>query len=112
MKKLFLMLCLVLLSDLIYAQVQRAPAYPLITRNTYTSIWSFSDTLTSSPTKHWTGKDQSLLGFIRVDGETYRFMGKAPKNYKTILPASDEKAYECKYTENKPAAGWATLKFD
>jgi len=112
MKKLLSVFLLALAYSAGHAQVQKAPAYPLITRNTYHSIWSFSDTLTAQPTKHWTGKEQSLLGFVNVDGETYRFMGKSPAAYKTILPASDEEAYNSKYTETQPAANWINLNFD
>src|SRR3569833_1015817 len=112
MKKLLSVFLLALTYTLGHAQVQKAPAYPLITRNTYLSIWSFSDTLTAQSTKHWTGKEQSLLGFINVDGITYRFMGKAPQAYRTVLPASDEEAYDSKYTEAQPAANWINLNFD
>jgi len=112
MKKFFLVPCILLFCSIVYAQVQKAPAYPLLTRNTYFSVWSFGDTLNSSAIKHWTGKDQPLMGFVSVDGAVYRFMGKDLKVYKTILPASDENAWQCKYTETSPVGSWTNLQYN
>lgn len=54
----------------------RAPAVPLITVDPYFSVWSPCNCLTDGKTTHWTGSDNTLDGFVTVDGEKYRFMGK------------------------------------
>ena len=53
----------------------RAPAYPLVTIDPYTSVWSFGDNLYDSSLKHWTGQNFPLIGVVKVDGVPYRFMG-------------------------------------
>ena len=106
MKKMIIAVGALLHLHLAFAQLDKAPAYPLINHDPYFSIWSFTDELNASPTKHWTGADQSLIGLLKVDGTTYRFMGDAEKSYKTMLPASDEKGYTVKYTETEPDADW------
>src|SRR5215217_5454308 len=68
-----------------HAQVTKAPAYPLITHDPYFSIWSFSDTLAASPTRHWTGAPQGLLGLLKVDGTVYRFLGGSERSYQAVI---------------------------
>lgn len=90
----------------------RAPAYPLVTIDPYTSAWSESDNLYDSPVRHWTGKTHSLIGAIRVDGQVYRFMGKEDVPLKTLLPMASEESWEGKFITGAPAKSWEKPGFN
>lgn len=109
-KILFAVLCIFCINTA-SAQKLRAPAYPLISHDPYFSIWSFTDELNASPTKHWTGREQSMIGILKVDGKFYRFLGDAEKTYDAILPASDESLYEVSYTETRPEGDWTAISY-
>ncbi len=91
---------------------RKAPAYPLVTHDPYFSIWSTTDKLNASPTKHWTGENHSLLGMIKVDGQIYRVIGKEDKSYRSVLPIADEQSYTARYATSKPGQNWKDVSFD
>ncbi len=62
----------------------RAPAYPLVTIDPYTSAWSTTDNLYDSPVKHWTGKDFSLLGVAKSRRTNLPFHGNGRAGTKTF----------------------------
>ena len=84
----------------------RAPAYPLVTIDPYTSAWSTTDNLYDSPVKHWTGKDFPLLGVAKVDGQTYRFMGTEELELRPLVKTSEQGSWTGRYTTQQPADGW------
>lgn len=64
----------------------RPPAVPLVANDPFLSIWSMSDELTGSPTRHWTEKNHRLTSLVRIDEMCYRLMGDAPSD----LPAAKQ----------------------
>ena len=90
----------------------RAPSVPLITSDTYFSIWSPYNELTTGNTEHWTAAEHPLIGAVRVDGKSYRFMGKDKLNAEAILPMARSDHWEALYTLTQPATGWMNQNFN
>jgi len=53
----------------------RPPAIPLITTDPYFQSFIMGDNSTDGMVRHWDQRSKELVGLLRVDGETYRFLG-------------------------------------
>ncbi len=111
MKKMFL-LFVGLCSLSAFAQVNKVPATPLVVHDPYFSIWSTTDKLNESVTKHWTGAEQSLVGIVKVDGQYYNFLGQPVYPPETLLAPGANKPADCYYTERKPGKSWMNENFN
>lgn len=119
-KSMFLFFCLALLAgcksgkqnhEVIKSDL-RAPAYPLITIDPYTSGWSFTDKLYDESVKHWTGKNFPLIGAVKIDNQVYRFMGAEDIPIIAVAPTSEQGGWTGKFTTIKPSGDWFTKDFN
>ena len=91
----------------------RAPAYPLVTIDPFTSAWSASDNLYDAPVTHWTGVEQHFSGAVTVDGISYRFLGQPGTQRDFVVNLCNKHAaWPAVYTLEKPLDGWMNLEFD
>lgn len=94
------------------AKPLRAPAYPLVTIDPYTSAWSCSDRLYDDAVRHWTLTELPLIGVAKVDGKDYRFMGKETPLLSPLVNTAANKGWACRYTTSAPTDGWFMPGFD
>jgi len=112
MKKQFAIIGFVFFVSATYAQIHKMPAYPLVTHNPYFSIWSFSDEVQKSTTRHWSGYDQGLIAYAKVDGVQYQILGDMQLPSSPIAPVGEGGPVNCLYTFETPASGWQQEKFE
>jgi hypothetical protein len=91
----------------------RLPSVPLVVSDPYFSIWSPYDKLNEGDPRHWTNDLKPLEGLLRVDGQTYRFMGAPEKQIlEPIVPMADGEAWKGQYTHKNPGNGWQNVDYD
>ena len=54
---------------------RKLPAYPLLIKDPYFSIWSASDVLNEVNTSFWNGKSKKTYGIITANNKSWCFLG-------------------------------------
>lgn len=90
----------------------RAPAYPIITIDPNTSGWSYTDQLYESTIRHWSDRSFPLLGVLKVDGQSYRFMGTEELEAIPVLPSGEDTAWPGRYVTTEPSGNWQAAGYD
>ena len=91
----------------------RAPAYPLLTLHPQMKLWSMTDELNKQNVTFGGNTQLPFVGFLRVDGVMYRFMGSKDLPMQAIAPmALDHEKWEAKFTCLVPDEGWEQPGFD
>lgn len=91
----------------------RAPAYPLLTLHPHVKLWSMTDELNKQNMTFGGSTQLPFVGFLRVDGAMYRFMGSKELPMQAIAPmALDHEKWEGKFTSLVPDEGWEQPDFD
>lgn len=91
----------------------RAPAVPLLSLHPHVTLWSATDKLNERHLTFDNGKELPFVGYLRVDGALYHFMGNDELPMQAIAPmALDLEKWEGKYTSLRPDNGWEQPEYD
>ena len=83
---------------IVLARLRQEPvsAYPLLNHDTHFCVLSIKYKLNTSSTQHWTGKDHSLEGILKVDDKFYCLQSKSESISNIRLSAKYNKPYQAK----------------
>ncbi|MCR4920254.1 MAG: DUF4965 domain-containing protein [Bacteroidaceae bacterium] len=88
----------------------RLPSVPLLVTDPHYSIWTQYNHLYDGHTEHWSNHVRKpLVGLLRVDGATYRFMGSTTE---PLFPLASEAAWRGRYTMSSPTGKWTEVEYN